>query len=114
MKTICMTIEEIEKLENTRTPQNLNDVYLIKDSETISDNIIILGNKSRRKEIKYRIWMNSNICDCCGKVLDKFPWKIKYGLCDDCNNFHYKKDKVIWRNNIIKIKEEKLNRICWR
>ena len=66
------------------------------------------------KEIKYRIWMNSNICDCCGKALDKFPWKTKYGLCDECNDFHYKKDKVIWRNNIIKIKEEKLNRICWR
>ena len=54
------------------------------------------------------------ICDCCGKSLDKFPWKTKYGLCDECNDFHYKKDKVIWRNNIIKIKEEKLNRICWR
>ena len=82
--------------------------------KTISDNIIMLGNKSRRKEIKHRIWMNSNICDCCGKPLDKFPWKTKYGLCDECNDFHYKKDKVIWRNNIIKIKEEKLNRICWR
>ena len=33
MKTIFMSIEEIEKLENTRTPQNLNVVYLIKDNE---------------------------------------------------------------------------------
>ena len=33
MKTIFMSIEEIEKLENTRTPQNLNIVYLIKDNE---------------------------------------------------------------------------------
>ena len=101
------------KLGNRLTVINSNQ-DLIKNSETISNNVIIFGNKSRRKEIKYKIWMNSNICDCCGKTLDKFPWKIKYGLCDDCDNFHYKKDKIIWRNNITKIKEEKLNRICWR
>lgn len=99
------------KLGNRLTIIN-SEQDLIKDSETVSNNVIILGNKSRRKEIKYRIWMNSNICECCGKVLDKFPWKIKYGLCDKCEKIHL--DDIVndipWKDKNISYNKK----ICWR
>lgn len=97
------------KMENHLTIVN-NDYDLIQDNELINSNIIILGNKSKRDEIKHRMWINSNICECCGRTLEKFPWKIKYGLCDNCNNAYYKTSNIAWKDN-----DETLDkRICWR
>ena len=51
-----------------------------------------------------------NVCDCCGRPLDYIPWKVKYGLCDECDAVHsIKIDNIPWRNKINSNK-----RICWR
>ena len=87
-----------------------SDEDLVSDKDLTYKEILIIGNKQKRKETKKERWLQSNICDCCGKPLNKFPWKYRYGLCEKCDNQYLSQEKIIWRKEYW----EKKNRIAWR
>ena len=75
-----------------------SDADLIKDSDLIYKEILITGNKDKRKETKNERWLYSNICDCCGKSLDKIPWNFRgYNLCKECDNRYTNQKRIIWK-----------------
>lgn len=87
-----------------------NDNTWFEDIEVSYDNILITGDKVKRAEVKFYRKIYKNVCDCCGRPLDYIPWKVKYGLCDECDAVHSMKiDNIPWRNKINSNK-----RICWR
>lgn len=88
-----------------------SDADLIKDSDLIYKEILITGNKDKRKETKKQRWLQSHICDCCGRSLEKYPWEAtRYGLCKLCDTRYLSTERIPWKNEFSR--EEK--RIAWR
>lgn len=75
-----------------------SDEDLISDKDVTYQEILIVGNKEKREEIKQENWLHSNICDCCGKSLDKIPWNFRgYNLCKECDNRYTNQKRIIWK-----------------
>ena len=64
------------------------------------NNIIIVGDKKIREEIKiFKGVEQGDRCDCCGSSLKQIPWTRYDTLCERCYKELEKryKDKCLWR-----------------
>lgn len=93
---------------NRDVRQIRDDRDLVTDSDVSKEEIIITGNKSKRKETKKYRYLSRNICDCCGLDFGRIAWQHEYGLCKECSKDFPNREKIPWRNNSY------YKRIAWR
>lgn len=70
------------------------------------DGLLALGNKEQRKRaVEARCWgtKDNKICDCCGREYIKIPWRIDWGLCNNCSERTSDKKSFSERFNWIRI-----------
>lgn len=74
---------------------------LYSDLDYYNYNCLVIGTKKDRKRFNFDRALNGNICERCGKQLQRVIWKRTNEFCDRCNQD-------------LKSEEDKqLERICW-
>lgn len=68
------------------------DTLLSKKEEPL----VFTGNKEDRAHKKHVMrWETGKYCDCCGRLISKKPWEIKYSLCNKCDERFEEKPWII-------------------
>lgn len=74
---------------------------LYSDLDYYNYNCLVVGTKKDRKRFDFDRSLNENICERCGKQLQKVIWKRTNEFCDKCNQ------------DLKSEKDKQLERICW-
>lgn len=78
------------KIMKTKAPWR-RFIHEYEETKRLSDDILLCGNRDERRKQKRRIFLESDICECCGGLLSRIVWRKKqYKLCERC-------DVVVWR-----------------
>lgn len=74
----------LRNLENTRDDDGANH-------DNIQNELVLTGDAQMRQTKRFCIdyEQDGNICDCCGRDINRKPWDFKKTtkLCDDCEKF---------------------------